>query len=77
MVLHPLAQVGIGVFVAVRIRCSQFMMDVLGNGKWSQCQQKKNQAYRKPASAPGPWGRESHRGAHEYHKGLNTVKITE
>ena len=29
MVLHPLAEVGVGMFVTVRIGSSQFMMDVL------------------------------------------------
>ena len=65
MVLHPLAQVGIGMFVTVRISCSQLMMDILGYGKRSQYQQKKNQAHRKPAFARRQWEKESHRSAHE------------
>jgi len=33
MMLNPLAQVVIGVFMAIRVRRSQFMMDVLRDGK--------------------------------------------
>jgi hypothetical protein len=40
MVLHPLAEVGIGVFVSVRISGRQLMMDVLGDCKRGQCQKK-------------------------------------
>ena len=49
MVLHPLAEVGIGMFVSVRISGSQLMMDVLGDCKRGQCQKKQDEAYRKPA----------------------------
>jgi hypothetical protein len=40
MVLHPLAEVGIGVFVSVRISGRQLMMHVLGDCKRGQCQKK-------------------------------------
>ena len=49
MVLHPLAEVGIGVFVSVRISGSQLMMDVLGYCKRGQYQKKQDEAYRKSA----------------------------
>lgn len=34
MVLHPLAQIGIGMFVTIRIGSSQFMMDILRHDEW-------------------------------------------
>ena len=49
MVLHPLAKVGIGMFVSVCVSGSQFMMDILGDSKWSQRQKKGDQSERKPA----------------------------
>ncbi len=52
MVLHPLAQVGVRVFMPVRISGSKLMMDVLGDGKGSQCQEQDNQAERQPAREP-------------------------
>jgi hypothetical protein len=73
MVLHPLAEVGIGVFVSVRISGSQFMMDVLGDRKWRQCQKENNQAYRKPAGEE----RVTHDVAIEYHKVPKPVKMSE
>ena len=44
MMLDPLAEIRIGVFVPIRIGRSQFMMDILGDCKGRQCQQKENQA---------------------------------
>ena len=73
MVLHPLAEVGIGVFVSVRISRSQLMMDVLGYCKGSQCQKKQDEAYRKPARDE----RMIHSVAIEYHKVPKPVKISE
>ncbi len=73
MVLHPLAEVGIGVFVSVRISRSQLMMDVLGYCKRSQCQKKQDEAYRKPARDE----RMTHGAAIEYHKAPKPVKISE
>jgi hypothetical protein len=43
MVLHPLAEIGIGMFVAVRIGSSQFMMDILRNRKRGNCEQQQDQ----------------------------------
>ena len=40
MVLYPLAEVGIGVFVSARFGAPQLMMDVLGDCKRGQCQKK-------------------------------------
>jgi len=73
MVLHPLAEVGVGVFVSVRISGSQLMMDVLSYCKRSQCQQKQDEAYRKPARDE----RMTHGAAIEYHKAPKPVKISE
>ncbi|HKE62815.1 MAG TPA: hypothetical protein VKB33_10105 [Nitrospira sp.] len=52
MMLDPLAEVHIGVFVPIRVRSSQFVMDVLSHRKRGQYQQEENQAQRKPASQP-------------------------
>ena len=61
MVLHPLAEIGIGVFVSVRISGSQLMMDILGYRKRSQDQQKKNKADRQPLPRPLGEGAITHR----------------
>src|SRR5262245_32330381 len=61
MVLDPLAEVSIGVLVAVRVSRGQFVMDILGYREWCQGQQKENQAQRKPASHPLPCKRVTHR----------------
>jgi len=39
MVLHPLAEVGIGMLVAVVIGCRQLMVHILRNGKRRQPEQ--------------------------------------
>ncbi|HKT36647.1 MAG TPA: hypothetical protein VJR03_17610 [Nitrospira sp.] len=44
MVLHPLTQVGVGVFVSVCISRSELVMDILSHGKRGQRQQESNQA---------------------------------
>jgi len=44
MLLDPVTQVGIGVFMPVCVRSCQFMMDILGNREWCQGQEKENQA---------------------------------
>jgi len=33
MVLHPLTNVGVRMFVTIRISCGQLVMNVLGHGK--------------------------------------------
>jgi len=73
MVLHPLAEIGIGVFVSVRISGSQLMMDVLGYCKRGQYQKKQDEAYRKSARDE----RMSHEVAIDYHKAPKPVKINE
>lgn len=73
MVLDPLTEIVIGMLMAVRISGSQFMMDVLGYRKWSQCQKKNNQAYREPAREK----RVTHGVAIEYHRAPKPVKISE
>ena len=40
MVLHPLTEVGIGVFMAVRVSGRQLMMDILSDGKGRECEKK-------------------------------------
>ena len=47
MMLHPLTEIGIGMFVPVRISCSQLMMDVLGYSKRRQRQYKQDEAEQK------------------------------
>jgi hypothetical protein len=49
MVLHPLAEIGIGVFVSIRVSGSKLMMDILGDRKRSQGQEQSDQADRKAA----------------------------
>ncbi|OQW67579.1 MAG: hypothetical protein BVN29_01515 [Nitrospira sp. ST-bin5] len=39
MVLDPLAEVGIGMFVAVVVGGRQLVMDILRDGKWRQAEQ--------------------------------------
>ena len=46
MVLHPLAQICIGVFVSIRIGGSQLMMDILGDSKRGEGEQNEDQAER-------------------------------
>jgi hypothetical protein len=38
MVLNPLADVGVRMFVTIRIGRGEFMMNILGYGEWSQSQ---------------------------------------
>ena len=52
MVLDPLAEVGIGVFMSIRIGGSQFVVDILSHRKRGQRQEDENQAQRKPALQP-------------------------
>lgn len=49
MVLYPLAEIRIGVLVAVRVGGRQLMMDILGDGKRSQRQKNDDESERKPA----------------------------
>jgi hypothetical protein len=44
--LHPLKEVGVRVFVPVRISRSEFMVDILSDGERSEGEQNKNQAQR-------------------------------
>ena len=75
MVLHPLTQVGVGMFVSVRIGSSQLMMNVLGYRKRSQGQKKNNQADTKSAREPPQCERDTHKTLIEYHKAPRTVKM--
>jgi len=38
MVLNPLTDVGVGVFMAIRVSRGQLVMDILGHGEWCQAQ---------------------------------------
>lgn len=73
MVLNPLAEVGIGVLVSVRISGRQLMMDVLGDCKRGQGQKKQDEAHRKAAREESM----THDAAIEYHKAPKPVKISE
>jgi len=44
MVLHPLTEVGIGMFVTIRIGGSQFMVDILRNREWCDREQQQDQS---------------------------------
>lgn len=46
MMLHPLTEVGVRVFVPVRISRSELMVDILSDGERSEGEQNKNQAQR-------------------------------
>jgi hypothetical protein len=46
MVLHPLAKVRIGMLVSIRISGRKLVMNILGDGKWSQRQKKDHQSKR-------------------------------
>jgi hypothetical protein len=74
MVLDPLAEVSIAVFMAVCIGRCQFVMDVLGDGERGQCQKEENQAQGKPALHPVEYNALTHRGRTEYHKVTMAVK---
>ncbi|HJT21736.1 MAG TPA: hypothetical protein VJ746_14765 [Nitrospira sp.] len=52
VMLDPLAQVGIRVLMAVRIGCSQLMMDILRDGEWRDRKQQENQRDGRPAHRP-------------------------
>jgi hypothetical protein len=58
MVLHPLAEVCIGVFVSIRISGSELMVDVLSNGERGQHQKQGHQPKREAASEE--WKRDAH-----------------
>ena len=64
MVLDPLAEVGIGVFVPIRIGGSQFVVDILSHRKRSKREEDENQAQRKPALHPLQWKTITHRTSH-------------
>lgn len=42
--LHPLAEVGVGMFVPIMVSCRQLVMDILRDGKGGNGEQKKDQA---------------------------------
>jgi len=44
--LHPLAEVGIGMFVPVVVSRCQFVMDILRHGEWGNREQEEDQADR-------------------------------
>lgn len=48
MVLNPLTNVGVRMFVAIRISRGQFMMNVLGHGKRRQAHHHANHPHRDP-----------------------------
>lgn len=52
MVLNPLTEVVIGVFVAVRVRSGQLMMHVLRNGKRRQHKEQNNKTGRQNCFEP-------------------------
>jgi len=64
MVLNPLAEVGIRVFVPIRIGGSQFVVDILSHRKRSEREEDENQAQRKPALHPLQWKTIIHRTSH-------------
>ena len=53
MVLHPLAQVGIRVLMAVGVGCRQLVMDVLGDGQRGKAKQDGDQRERKTTTDGG------------------------
>ena len=75
MVLHPLAEICIGVFVSIRISGRKLVVDVLSNGERGQRQQKGDQPERYAASEECK--RETHGLAIEYHKAAKPVKMIE
>lgn len=46
MVLNPLTDIGVGMFVTIGISCGQLMVNVLGHGEWSQPQDYTDQPHR-------------------------------
>ena len=48
MVLHPLTQVRIGMLVSIRVSGRKLVMNVLGDGKWSERQQQRDEADGQP-----------------------------
>jgi len=52
MVLHPLAEIVIGMFMAVQIGGGQFMMDILRNGKRRKGHEDRNETNREADSQP-------------------------
>lgn len=58
VVLYPLAEVGIGMFVPIVISRRQLVMDILRHGKWRNSQQEESQADRQ--AAPQKAGQTSH-----------------
>ena len=75
--MHPLAEVGIGVLVAIRIGGSKLVMDVLGDRKRGQRQKQRNQAECEAAREPIRWERGAHGIRIEYHKATKAVKMAE
>ena len=53
VMLHPLAEVGIGMFVPIMVSRRQFVMDILCDGEGGNGEQKKDQADRHCASENG------------------------
>jgi hypothetical protein len=48
MMLDPLTDIGIRMFVAIRVGRSQLVVDILGHGEWSQPQEDTDHPYRHP-----------------------------
>jgi hypothetical protein len=53
MMLHPLAEVGIGMFVPIMVGRCQLVMDILCDGEGGNGEQKKDQADRHCAAKNG------------------------
>ena len=61
VMLHPLAEVGVGVLVPIVVSCRQLVMDVLRHGEGGNGEQEKDQASRQ--SAPQKAGQTSYGSA--------------
>jgi ribosomal 50S subunit-recycling heat shock protein len=61
VVLHPLAEVGIGMFVPIMVSRRQLVMDILRHGKRRNSEQEEDQADRQ--SAPKNAGEAEHGNA--------------
>jgi len=73
MVLNPLTEIIIGMFMAVGIGSGQFMMDFLRNGKRRKHQQDTHQANREASFQDITYFHSAHSITH-YHTAKNTVK---
>ena len=78
MMLYPLAEIGIGVFMPIVVGCRQLVMDVLRHGKRRKSEQQQNKAERHSASKKSGQASyrssQSHRGRATYHGHSRLVK---